>query len=130
MSPDRELRPRPVLGELSAEAKAARAPLRPEELVGALNGCVHRDPGRARPARTARHANRESLGRVGLVVLALAACVALTSCVDQSARVRSKSDAVRACIAGCRHFGCGAKVNPRLIGFEDGCVCMCTEVEQ
>jgi len=45
---------RPVLGELSAEAKAARSPLRPEELVDALHDRVHRDPGRARAARLAR----------------------------------------------------------------------------
>lgn len=47
-------RPRPVLGELSAEARAARAPLRPEELVGAQHDRVHRDPGRARAARAVR----------------------------------------------------------------------------
>src|SRR5690606_1653179 len=47
-------RPRPVLGELSAEAKAARAPLRPEELVEAQHDRVHRDPGRTRAARTVR----------------------------------------------------------------------------
>lgn len=41
----------PVLGELSAEAKAARAPLPLEELVEAKHDRVHRDPGRARPAR-------------------------------------------------------------------------------
>jgi DNA-binding transcriptional regulator YiaG len=51
-------RPRPVLGELSAEAKAARAPLRPEQLVGALQDRVHRDPGRARAARTVRNSRR------------------------------------------------------------------------
>jgi DNA-binding transcriptional regulator YiaG len=51
-------RPRPVLGELSAEAKAARAPLRPEELVGALQDRVHKDPGHARPARTVRNSRR------------------------------------------------------------------------
>jgi len=51
-------RPRPVLGELSAEARAARAPLRPEELVGAQHDRVHRDPGRARAARTVRDSRR------------------------------------------------------------------------
>lgn len=50
--------PRPVLGELSAEAKAARAPLRPEELVEAQHDRVHRDPGRARAARTVRNSRR------------------------------------------------------------------------
>ncbi|MGE3166915.1 MAG: hypothetical protein AB7O52_18580 [Planctomycetota bacterium] len=51
-------RPRHVLGELSAEAKAARAPLRPEELVDAKHERVHRDPGRARAARTVRNSRR------------------------------------------------------------------------
>lgn len=51
-------RPRPVLGELSAEAKAARAPLRPEELVEARHDRVHRDPGRTRAARTVRNSRR------------------------------------------------------------------------
>lgn len=51
-------RPRPVLGQLSAEAKAARAPLRPEELVEAQHDRVHRDPGRARAARTVRNSRR------------------------------------------------------------------------
>lgn len=45
---------RPAIGELSAEAKAARAPLRPEELIEAQHDRVHRDPGRARAARTVR----------------------------------------------------------------------------
>jgi hypothetical protein len=40
-----------VLGELSAEAKAARSPLRPEELIEAQHDRVHQDPGRARAAR-------------------------------------------------------------------------------
>ena len=53
-------RPRPVLGELSAEAKAARAPLPPEELVEAQHDRVHRDPGRARAARTVRNSRRET----------------------------------------------------------------------
>lgn len=52
---------RPVLGELSAEAKAARTPLRPEELVEALHDRVHRDPGRARAARTVRNSRRRQL---------------------------------------------------------------------
>lgn len=51
-------RRRPVLGELSAEAKAARAPLRPEELIEARHDRVHRDPGRARAARTVRNSRR------------------------------------------------------------------------
>lgn len=51
-------RPRPVLGALSAEAKAARAPLPPEELVEAQHDRVHRDPGRARAARTVRNSRR------------------------------------------------------------------------
>jgi DNA-binding transcriptional regulator YiaG len=51
-------RPLAVLGELSAEAKAARAPLRPEELVEAQHDRVHRDPGRARAARTVRNSRR------------------------------------------------------------------------
>lgn len=51
---------RPVIGELSAEAKAARAPLRPEELVEAQHDRVHRDPGRARAARTVRNSRRGS----------------------------------------------------------------------
>jgi DNA-binding transcriptional regulator YiaG len=49
---------RPVLGEISAEAKAARAPLRPEELVEAQHDRVHRDPGHARAARTVRNSRR------------------------------------------------------------------------
>jgi len=53
-------RPRPVLGELSADAKAARAPLRPEDLVEAQHDRVHRDPGRARAARTVRNSRREA----------------------------------------------------------------------
>ena len=50
-------RPRPVLGELSAEAKAARAPLRPEELVEAQHDRIHPASGRlltARPIKTRR----------------------------------------------------------------------------
>ncbi|MBK8264502.1 MAG: helix-turn-helix transcriptional regulator [Nannocystis sp.] len=56
-------RRRPAPGELSAEAKAARAPLRPEELVDALNDRVHRDLGDARPARTLRNTRRGPPGR-------------------------------------------------------------------
>lgn len=53
-------RPRPARGELSPEAKAARAPLRPEDLVDAQHDRVHRDPGRARAARTVRSSRRGS----------------------------------------------------------------------
>ena len=45
-------------GLLSAHAKATRAPLRPEELIDAQHDRVHRDPGRARPARTVRSSRR------------------------------------------------------------------------
>lgn len=48
------------LSELSAEAQAARLPLRPEELVGAMNDRVHQEPGRARAARTVRNTRRET----------------------------------------------------------------------
>ncbi len=41
-------------GELSAEAKAARMPLPPEELVGALNDSIHKSIGKARAAKTIR----------------------------------------------------------------------------
>jgi len=51
-------RTRPVLGELNADAKALRAPLRPEELIEAQHDRVHRDPGHARPARTVRNSRR------------------------------------------------------------------------
>lgn len=51
---------RPVLGELSAEAKAARAPFRPEELIEAQHDCVHQDPGNARAARTVRNLHSRS----------------------------------------------------------------------
>jgi len=52
------LRARPVLGKLSAEAKAARSPLPLEELVDAQHDRVHRDPGHARAARTVRNSRR------------------------------------------------------------------------
>lgn len=45
-------------GELDAEARAARAPLRPEELVDARHDRVHRNPGGARAARTVRNRRR------------------------------------------------------------------------
>lgn len=45
---------KPALTQLSAAAKAARKPLRPEELIDARNERVHRDHGQARPARTVR----------------------------------------------------------------------------
>ena len=48
--------PRPTLGELSAQAKAARAPLPPEERVDALQDRAHLDLGHARAARTVRSA--------------------------------------------------------------------------
>ncbi len=51
-------RTRPLLGDLSVDAKAARAPLRPEELVEAKHDRVHRDPGHARAARTVRNSWR------------------------------------------------------------------------
>lgn len=41
--------------ELSMAARAARQPLLPEEMVGALNGQVHRDVGKGRLARTVRN---------------------------------------------------------------------------
>jgi transcriptional regulator with XRE-family HTH domain len=44
----------PLRKPLSAEAKAARMPLAPESLVGALQEPIHRDVGRSRVARTAR----------------------------------------------------------------------------
>jgi hypothetical protein len=48
------------LGELSPEAKAARAPLPPEELVGALHDSVHCDADVGRPVRTPRNLLRGS----------------------------------------------------------------------
>ena len=50
----------PALAGLSEEAKAARRPLPPEELYDAKSERVHREPGRARAARTARDTRRES----------------------------------------------------------------------
>jgi hypothetical protein len=44
--------------ELSAEAKAARKPLPPEELFDAKQDRVHRETGRARAARTVRNKRR------------------------------------------------------------------------
>lgn len=51
-------RPRRVLGELSPEAKAARRPPPPEELVEALQDRVHKEVGRARAAQTVRTPRR------------------------------------------------------------------------
>lgn len=51
-------RPRPALMELSAAAKAARKPLKPDELIDAQHDRIHRDLGRARPARTVRNKRR------------------------------------------------------------------------
>lgn len=65
---------RPVLGELSAEAKAARMPLRPDELIEALHDRVHRDPGRARAARTVRNSRRRQLSGAHTAELWNAAC--------------------------------------------------------
>jgi len=45
---------RPVPPQLSAEAKAARAPRRPEELVDALQDRVHRETGIARAAKSVK----------------------------------------------------------------------------
>lgn len=53
-------RQRPAPTELSPEAKAARAPLPPEELIEAQQDRVHRDPNRARAARTVRNTQRET----------------------------------------------------------------------
>ena len=53
-------RPVPVLGELSAEAKAGRKPLPPGELLDAKSERVHRDLGRARAARAVRNTGRGS----------------------------------------------------------------------
>lgn len=47
-----------VLGPLSANAEAARTPPKPEELVDALSDRIHKDPGRARAARTVRNSRR------------------------------------------------------------------------
>ena len=48
----------PARTELSSAAKAARRPLPPESLFGAEHNPVHREPGRARIARTARNKRR------------------------------------------------------------------------
>lgn len=53
-------RPVPALAGLSAEAKAARRPLPPEELYEAKTDRVHRELGRGRPAHVVRSARRES----------------------------------------------------------------------
>ena len=45
---------RPVVKELSDEAKEARKPPPPEVLMGALQDRVHKDPGRGRAAKVAR----------------------------------------------------------------------------
>lgn len=50
----------PALAELSAAAKAERKPLPPEELFDAKSERVHREPGRARAARTVRNKRRGS----------------------------------------------------------------------
>ena len=50
----------PALAGLSEEAKAARRPLPPEELYDAKGERVHREPGRARAARTIRDTRRGS----------------------------------------------------------------------
>jgi len=50
----------PALAGLSEEAKAARRPLPPEELYDAQSERVHREPGRARAARTVRDTRRGS----------------------------------------------------------------------
>lgn len=52
-------RPKPSLAELSASAKAVREPLPLEDLVDAQHDRVHRDPGRARAARTLRNKRLE-----------------------------------------------------------------------
>ena len=56
----RRARPVPALAELSAEAKAARKPLPPQELYDAKSERVHREPGRARAARAVRNTRRGS----------------------------------------------------------------------
>lgn len=50
----------PPLAGLSAEAKAKRKPLSPEDLFDARSERVHREPGRARPARAVRNRRRRS----------------------------------------------------------------------
>lgn len=51
-------RPIPALVQLSTAAKAARAPLPPEDRVDARHDPVHRDHGRARAASTVRNKQR------------------------------------------------------------------------
>lgn len=51
-------RPRPALTQLSAEAKTARKPPPPEELIDAQHDRVHREHGQARAARTVRNIQR------------------------------------------------------------------------
>lgn len=53
-------RARVGLTELSREARAARAPLPLDELYDAKSERIHKDPGRARPVRTARNKRRGS----------------------------------------------------------------------
>jgi transcriptional regulator with XRE-family HTH domain len=48
----------PLPNPLSAEAEAARRPLAPEMLVGALHEPIHRDVARSRVAGTARRSQR------------------------------------------------------------------------
>ncbi len=50
----------PALAGLSTEARDARKPLPPEELYDAKSDRVHREPGRARAARTVRNTRRGS----------------------------------------------------------------------
>lgn len=50
----------PALAELSEAEKAKRKPLPPEELFDAKSERVHREPGRARAARTVRNKRRVS----------------------------------------------------------------------
>jgi len=51
-------RARPVLSELSAQVRAARRPLPPAQLYGALNERVHSDIGGSRAAATLRNRQR------------------------------------------------------------------------
>ena len=46
-----------LLPRLSEEARAARAPRPPEELVGALQDRIHREPGAFRAAKSVRVRN-------------------------------------------------------------------------
>ena len=52
--------------KLCSAAKAARKPLPPAELIEAKHDRVHREPGRARPARTVRTKRRGPLDEAGL----------------------------------------------------------------